>query len=174
MVVWWPSRVWVSVSALPERSNTRSTLSLQAVSSFSLSCKKRCTEEGRVRQCKTESWNSLCLPPSSSSFYLWEVYCPDNVLVAVSLHLISCDSIPNLTEREKENERTSNFFCLPWRLCSSNYLSTAFEGQTGETFAQTKPAPTLLPYPTPQKQLNPLTGRSTIRSQALPARKRKI
>ena len=32
--------------------------------------------------------------------------------------------------------------------------------------AETKPAPTLLPYPTLQKQLNPLTGRSTLCSQA--------
>ena len=42
---------------------------------------------------------------------------------------------------------------------SSNYLSISFEGQTAEMFAETKPAPTLLPYPTPQKQLNQLTGR---------------
>ena len=34
----------------------------------------------------------------------------------------------------------------------SNYLSISFEGQTAETFAETKPAPTLLLYPTPQKQ----------------------
>ena len=48
----------------------------------------------------------------------------------------------------------------------SNYLSISFEGQTAETFAETKPAPTLLPYPTLQKQLNQLTGQSTIRFQS--------
>ena len=40
----------------------------------------------------------------------------------------------------------------PWYTRSSNYLSIDFEGQTAETFAETKPAPTLLLYPTPQKQ----------------------
>ena len=48
----------------------------------------------------------------------------------------------------------------------SNYLSISFEGQTAEMLAETKPAPTLLPYPTLQKQLNLLTGQSTIRSQS--------
>ena len=37
--------------------------------------------------------------------------------------------------------------------CSSNYL-ISFEGQTPETFAQTKPAPTLLPYPTLPRRNN--------------------